>query len=31
MLEPAIGGRGIPVGRYDPRVYFLSANFIRKT
>ena len=27
---PAIGGRGNLVGHYDPRVYFLSANFIWK-
>lgn len=28
--NPAIGGRGNLVGHYDPRVYFLSANFIWK-
>ena len=27
---PAIGGRGNLVGHYDPRVYYLSANFIWK-
>lgn len=28
--NPALGGRGSVVGSYDPRVYFLGANFIWK-